>query len=276
MKQRLDILLFQKGLAPSREAARRSIEAGRVLVDGKRCSRPGQGVSPEQSVELTGEGEPFVSRGGYKLQKALDVFPIALGGKLCMDIGASTGGFTDCMLQHGAREVYAIDVGYGQLAPVLCADSRVHNLERVNIRYLSEEQVPQRADFIGIDVSFISLTLVLPVARRFLQEEGELVALIKPQFEAGRGKVGKNGVVRGPAIHREVVDKLIAFSAGNGFMVRGLDYSPIKGPQGNIEYLLWLCPGEGLAPRLEDTGRLVSRAHQALDGPKTDAGRQPL
>ena len=276
MKQRLDTLLFQKGWAPSREAARRMIEAGRVLVDGKPCTRPGQGISLEQSIKRIGEEEPFVSRGGHKLQKALEVFPISLDGKLCMDIGASTGGFTDCMLQHGAREVYAIDVGYGQLAPKLLRDARVHNLERVNIRYLSEGQMPEKADFISIDVSFISLTLVLPVARRFLREDGELVALIKPQFEAGRGKVGKNGVVRDPAIHREVVDKAVAFAAENGFLVRGLDFSPVKGPQGNIEYLMWLCPGEGLAPQLEDTGSVVARAHRVLDGPKTDAGRQPL
>jgi 23S rRNA (cytidine1920-2'-O)/16S rRNA (cytidine1409-2'-O)-methyltransferase len=265
LKQRLDTLLVQKGLVQSREAARRFIMAGQVYVDGQKCDKPGQAVSEEKEVELRGEKEPFVSRGGHKLEKALAVFPLTLQDKLCMDIGASTGGFTDCMLQHGAREVYAIDVGYGQLAWKLRGDKRVHNLERVNVRYLSEEQVPQRADFISIDVSFISLTLVLPVACRFLQQQGDLVALIKPQFEAGRDKVGKKGVVRDPAVHQQVVEKVSAFAAENGFMVCGWDYSPIKGPQGNIEYLLWLQPGEGISPLPETAAELVSRAHRQLD-----------
>lgn len=265
MKQRLDTLLVQKGLVQSREAARRFIMAGQVYVDGQKCDKPGQAVSEEKEVELRGEKEPFVSRGGHKLEKALAVFPLTLQDKLCMDIGASTGGFTDCMLQHGAREVYAIDVGYGQLAWKLREDPRVHNLERTNVRYLGEEQVPEKVGFISIDVSFISLTLVLPVARRFLQEDGNLVALIKPQFEAGREKVGKKGVVRDPAVHGEVIDKVSAFAAQNGFLVCGLDYSPIKGPQGNIEYLIWLQPGEGALPALETAEKLVERAHRQLD-----------
>ncbi|MCI8622107.1 MAG: TlyA family RNA methyltransferase [Provencibacterium sp.] len=264
MKQRLDVLLFSKGLAESREAARRFIMAGEVYVDGQKCDKPGQAVPENGQIELRGEKERFVSRGGHKLEKAMAVFPLELSGKVCMDIGASTGGFTDCMLQHGAREVYAVDVGYGQLAWKLREDPRVHNLERVNVRYLTEEQVPQKIGFISIDVSFISLTLVLPVARHFLEENGELVALIKPQFEAGREKVGKKGVVRDPTVHQEVIDKVIAFTLENGFQVCGLDYSPIKGPQGNIEYLIWLRLGEG-SLQAEDTKALVARAHQALD-----------
>ena len=266
MKERLDVLLCSQNLAPSREAAKRLIMAGAVYVDGQKCDKAGMSVLTDAPIEVRSSGERYVSRGGYKLERAMECFPISLQGAVCMDIGASTGGFTDCMLQNGAREVYAVDVGYGQLAWKLREDERVHNLERTNIRYVTEEQIPEPVDFISIDVSFISLTLVLPVALRLLREGGQLVALIKPQFEAGREKVGKKGVVRDKGVHREVVERVVSFALSQGFSLGGLTHSPIKGPQGNIEYLAWLKKGgEGTAVSEQEIAELVERSHQELD-----------
>lgn len=265
MKQRLDLLLVEKGLAESREKAKAIIMSGIVYVNGQKADKPGADFPPEALIEVRGETLRYVSRGGLKLEKALQVFPIQLAGKLCADIGASTGGFTDCMLQNGARKVYAVDVGYGQLAWKLRQDPRVVNLERTNIRYVTAQQIPEPPDFISIDVSFISLTLVLPVALHLLQPQGALVCLIKPQFEAGREKVGKNGVVRDPDVHREVIDKVITFARQIGFTVKGLDYSPVKGPEGNIEYLLYLDRLPAQAPWEPSlVSAVVERSHQNL------------
>lgn len=243
MKKRLDQLLVDKGLVTGRDKAKGYIMAGRVFVDNQLCFKAGQEVAEECLLELRGDVLPYVSRGGLKLEKAIASFALELDGKVCMDIGASTGGFTDCMLQNGAAKVYAIDVGYGQLAWKLRSDDRVVVLERTNIRYVTEEQVRSPVDFSSVDVSFISLTLVLPVAYRLLLEGGDVVCLIKPQFEAGREKVGKKGVVRDISTHQEVVEKIVAFAEGIGFCPLGLEYSPIKGPEGNIEYLLHLRKG---------------------------------
>ena len=243
-KKRLDCLLFEQGLAQSREKARAMIMAGNVYVDNQKSDKPGTMLPLTAKIEVRGAALPYVSRGGLKLEKAMEQFPISLENKVCMDIGASTGGFTDCMLQNGARKVYAIDVGYGQLAWKLRTDARVVNLERTNVRYLTDEQVPEPVDFFSVDVSFISLCLVLPVARKFLADGGQAVCLIKPQFEAGRGKVGKKGVVREPSIHVEVVEKIVHFVLENGFSVEGLTFSPVKGPEGNIEYLAFLSKSE--------------------------------
>ena len=263
-KQRLDQALAQQGLCESREKARAAIMAGLVYVNGQKASKAGDTVKPEDRLEVRG-GSEFVSRGGYKLKKAVRVFGLDLTGKTCMDIGASTGGFTDCMLQNGAAKVYAVDVGYGQLAWKLRSDPRVVNLERTNIRYLTEEQVPPALDFCSIDVAFISLKLVLPVACRFLKDGGACVALVKPQFEAGREKVGKKGVVRDRAVHVEVVRETVAFAKDLGFAVKGLDYSPVKGPEGNIEYLLYLGK-DGLSADIPDPEAVVAASHEALDG----------
>lgn len=265
MKKRLDVLLVEQGLAESREKAKAIIMSGVVYVGGQKADKPGADYPEGTAVELRGETLRYVSRGGLKLEKALQVFPIRLEGRCCADIGASTGGFTDCMLQNGARKVYAVDVGYGQLAWKLRQDARVVNLERTNARYLTARQVPELLDFISMDVSFISLTLVLPAAQGLLAPEGEMVCLIKPQFEAGREKVGKNGVVREPSVHEEVICKVIGFAQSIGFTVLGLDYSPVKGPEGNIEYLLYL--GRRPEQILYDVALvapLVARSHQAL------------
>lgn len=240
MKKRLDVELVDRGLVQSRERAKVVIMEGLVYVNGQKSDKAGTPVKEDDRIEVRGETLRYVSRGGKKLEKAMQVFPVVLEGCTCMDIGASTGGFTDCMLQNGAVKVYAVDVGYGQLAWSLRTDERVVNLERTNIRYITEEQVPQPVDFISVDVSFISLTLVLPVAHRLLKDGAQMVCLVKPQFEAGKDKVGKKGVVRDPQIHREVIRKVIDCAAELGFWVRGLDFSPIKGPEGNIEYLLFL------------------------------------
>lgn len=272
MKQRLDVLLCEQSLAPSREAAKRLIMAGGVYIGGQKYDKAGEMVAADSIIELRGEKERYVSRGGYKLEKALSVFPIALSGAVCMDIGASTGGFSDCMLQNGASRVYAVDVGYGQLAWKLREDSRVINLERTNVRYLTGELVPEPISFVSIDVSFISLTLVLPVAHERLTDGGQAVALIKPQFEAGRERVGKKGVVRERDVHKAVVHKVAAFAQKIGFMVAGLDFSPIKGPQGNIEYLIWLkkgAPDDGAQFIPPDVEELVARSHEALDQSQT-------
>ena len=270
MKKRLDVELVDRGLVQSRERAKVVIMEGLVYVNGQKSDKAGTPVKEDDRIEVRGETLRYVSRGGKKLEKAMQVFPVVLEGCTCMDIGASTGGFTDCMLQNGAVKVYAVDVGYGQLAWSLRTDERVVNLERTNIRYITEEQVPQPVDFISVDVSFISLTLVLPVAHRLLKDGAQMVCLVKPQFEAGRDKVGKKGVVRDPQIHREVIRKVIDCAAELGFWVRGLDFSPIKGPEGNIEYLLFLQKPQQEALPPEETvaeeqiAGVVDSAHQSL------------
>jgi len=266
-KKRLDALIFELGLTESREKARALIMAGSVYVDHQKSDKPGAMIREGAVVEVRGEPLPYVSRGGLKLEKAMEEFPVSLQDKVCMDIGASTGGFTDCMLQNGAEKVYAVDVGYGQLAWKLRTDPRVVNLERTNIRYLKAEQVPECLDFFSVDVSFISLTLVLPVAAVFLREGGEGVCLIKPQFEAGREHVGKNGVVRDRAIHAEVIRKVCAFAPSCGLSPQGLSFSPVKGPKGNIEYLLFVkkqdTPPQVSEQKITAT---VEQSHVTLDG----------
>ena len=270
MKKRLDVELVDRGLVQSRERAKVVIMEGLVYVNGQKSDKAGTPVKEDDRIEVRGETLRYVIRGGKKLEKAMQVFPVVLEGCTCMDIGASTGGFTDCMLQNGAVKVYAVDVGYGQLAWSLRTDERVVNLERTNIRYITEEQVPQPVDFISVDVSFISLTLVLPVAHRLLKDGAQMVCLVKPQFEAGKDKVGKKGVVRDPQIHREVIRKGIDCAAELGFWVRGLDFSPIKGPEGNIEYLLFLQkPQQDALPPEETVAEeqiagVVDSAHQSL------------
>lgn len=242
-KQRIDVLLVEKGFFESREKAKASIMAGVVYVNEQKVDKAGEEVSVDASIEVRGNVCPYVSRGGLKLEKAINSFEIDLSNKICMDIGASTGGFTDCMLQNGAKKVFSVDVGYGQFAWKLRQDERVVCMERTNIRYVTEEDIGEKLDFASIDVSFISLTKVLPVAFSLLKDSGEVVALIKPQFEAGREQVGKKGVVRDPDVHKEVIHKVIEFSKSIGFGVKGLSFSPIKGPEGNIEFLVYLYKG---------------------------------
>lgn len=239
-KKRLDVLVFEHGFAESREKARAIIMAGEIYADNQKADKPGATYNEDVKLEHRGSGLKYVSRGGLKLEKAMNVFDISLDGKTAMDIGASTGGFTDCMLQNGAKKVYSVDVGYGQLAWNLRTDDRVINLERTNIRYITQEQIPDKIDFFSVDVSFISLKLVLPAVKQLLSDNCEAVCLIKPQFEAGREKVGKKGVVRDKAVHVEVVNEIYRFVMSIGFDVLGLDFSPIKGPEGNIEYLIYL------------------------------------
>ena len=240
-KIRLDSFLVNKGLVQSRERAKALIMAGQVYIENQKCDKAGTMVDEDTtSVEIRGEQLKYVSRGGLKLEKAMEEFPISLKNKVAMDIGASTGGFTDCMLMNGAKKVFAVDVGYGQFAWKLRQDPRVVNMERTNIRYVTSEQIGEKLDFASIDVSFISLKLVLPVAYELLSDVGEVVALIKPQFEAGREQVGKKGVVKDINVHYEVVKKVLNFAREIGFNVAGLSYSPIKGPEGNIEYLAYL------------------------------------
>ncbi|MCH5185271.1 MAG: TlyA family RNA methyltransferase [Oscillospiraceae bacterium] len=239
-KIRLDVYLTKNGLASSRERARAMIMEGIVFVNNQKCDKPGETTDENAVVEVRGSTLKYVSRGGLKLEKAMEEFPIDLKDKIAMDIGASTGGFTDCMLQNGAKKVYSVDVGYGQLAWTLRNDERVINMERTNIRYVTEKDIPDKPDFASVDVSFISLRLVLPVVRDILSDNGEIVALIKPQFEAGRGQVGKKGVVKDIAIHIEVIKNVVEFARSMGLYVEGLSYSPIKGPEGNIEYLLYM------------------------------------
>jgi len=239
-KTRLDVYLVENNLVESRERGKALIMAGQVYVDNQKCDKAGTVVPEGATVEVRGETLKYVSRGGLKLEKAMSEFPISLDGKITMDIGASTGGFTDCMLQNGAVKVYAVDVGYGQLAWKLRTDERVVNMERTNIRYVTEENVPEKIDFASIDVSFISLKLVLPVAYKLLSDNGEVAALVKPQFEAGREQVGKKGVVRDINVHYQVVENAVNTAKEIGFYPSGLSFSPIKGPEGNIEYLLYL------------------------------------
>ncbi len=266
-KERLDTLLVERGLAGSRERAKRMIMAGEVLVDEQKIDKAGTMVKPEAKIRLLGHDIPYVSRGGLKLEKAMKEFGVTLAGKAAADIGASTGGFTDCMLQNGAVKVFAIDVGYGQLAWKLRTDERVVNMERTNIRNVTPEMIGQLLDFASIDVAFISLTKVLPVAWTLLQPEGEIVALIKPQFEAGREHVGKKGVVRDPKIHEEVIRTVLAFARSLGFHVEALTYSPVKGPEGNIEYLVRLGKAENAPDDVseDDIVTVVRDAHADLD-----------
>ncbi len=240
-KERLDVLLVKRGLADTREKAKTTLMAGLVLVDGQKIEKAGTMVKEDVEIRILGDALPYVSRGGLKLEKAMETFGISLEGKTAADIGASTGGFTDCALQRGAVKVFAIDVGYGQLAWKLRSDPRVVNMERTNIRYVRPEDIGELLDFASVDVAFISLTKVLEPARALLKDTGLLVALIKPQFEAGRENVGKKGVVRDPEIHRSVIRSVVGYSRDIGFFPRGLTYSPIKGPEGNIEYLIFLA-----------------------------------
>lgn len=246
MKERLDVLLVKRNLIESREKAKAVIMAGNVFVEGQREDKAGSMFSDSVTIELKGITLKYVSRGGFKLEKAVEQYRVSLEGKICMDVGSSTGGFTDCMLQNGAVKVYAVDVGTNQLAWKLRQDERVISMEKTNIRYLEPNQIPDSIDFISIDVAFISLTKVLQPVRELLRNEGEIVCLIKPQFEAGREKVGKKGVVREPEIHIEVIEKVIIFAVSLGFHILNLDYSPIKGPEGNIEYLLHIQKKEVL------------------------------
>ncbi|NPV52558.1 MAG: TlyA family RNA methyltransferase [Firmicutes bacterium] len=274
-KERLDILLVERGLHKSREQARRSIMAGEVRVDGGRIDKPGTRIPVDCEIEVARPAVEYVSRGGIKLEAALREFDVSVKDKVAIDIGASTGGFTDCLIKHGARRVYAVDVGYGQLAWELRQDPRVVNIERTNIRYLDAARVPEKADIITIDVSFISIRKFLPRLKEFLAPNGRIISLIKPQFEAGREQVGKKGVVRDPQVHRKTLSDIIDFVASNSFHIKGLTFSPIKGPEGNIEYFLHLGlePGEASSRPGEvevgpdvDVDEVVRRAHAALNG----------
>lgn len=262
-KIRLDALLVERGLEESRQRAQAVIMSGIVYVDGSRVDKPGTAVPENARLEVRGDRLPYVSRGGLKLEKAMKSFSISLQDAVCGDIGASTGGFTDCMLQNGAAKVYAVDVGRGQLAWKLRNDSRVVCLERTNARYLSREQIPEELSFASVDVSFISLKLILPPLAALLREDGQVVSLVKPQFEAGREKVGKKGVVRDPAVHREVLEHFLGHAKEAGLSVLGLTYSPIRGPEGNIEYLGYMQKGGGTALDF-DLKALVEESHRIL------------
>ena len=264
MKERLDVLLVKQNLAPSREKAKAMIMAGSVLVDGQREDKAGSMFPDTVKLTIKGHTLPYVSRGGLKLEKAMTHFDLSLDGKVCMDVGASTGGFTDCMLQNGAVKVYSVDVGHGQLDWKLRNDPRVVCMERTNIRYVTPEDLEEKAEFVSIDVSFISLTKVLPPVGELMEDGAEMVCLIKPQFEAGREKVGKKGVVRDPAVHREVIGKVVDFARGLSFGVLHLEFSPIKGPEGNIEYLLHLRKQEEGQGEVDIRG-VVEQAHRDLD-----------
>ncbi|HZK85429.1 MAG TPA: TlyA family RNA methyltransferase [Desulfosporosinus sp.] len=244
-KERVDVLMAKNGLATSREKAKAMVMAGIVFVGGQRVDKPGTELPEDVQIELKGQSMPFVSRGGLKLAKAVDAFSLAFKDKVVADIGSSTGGFTDCALQNGARRVYAVDVGYGQLDWKLRTDPRVVSMERVNARYLKEESLPERVDFIVSDVAFISITKIFAAMLAILKEDGQVLSLIKPQFEAGREHVGKKGVVKDSAVHRQVLEFVLSQAENVGFHVLGLDYSPIRGPEGNIEYLAWLGLQEG-------------------------------
>ncbi|MBR7150077.1 MAG: TlyA family RNA methyltransferase [Oscillospiraceae bacterium] len=263
-KTRLDVLLVELGLQPTRQKAQASIMSGIVFVNDQRVDKPGTAVPNDARIEVRGNVMPYVSRGGLKLEKAMKTFGLTLDGCICADIGASTGGFTDCMLQNGAVKVYAVDVGYGQLDWKLRSDERVVCMERTNARYLTHEQVPDELDFASIDVSFISLKLIFPALRALLKESGHVACLIKPQFEAGREKVGKKGVVRDPAVHLEVLEQFMEHAKESDFTVLGVTFSPIRGPEGNIEYLGYLACGKHDAP-VHDLKALVEASHAALE-----------
>ena len=268
-KQRLDVLLVEKGLAPSREKAKAIIMAGLVYVDGNKEDKAGTTFPENAVIEVKGKTLPYVSRGGLKLEKAMQKFPITLSGKVCMDVGSSTGGFTDCMLQNGATKVYAIDVGHGQLAWKLRNDERVVCMEKTNIRYVVPEDIDELAAFSSIDVSFISLTKVLLPVKNLLTEDGQVVCLIKPQFEAGREKVGKKGVVRDRAVHEEVIRMVMDYASSIDFYPLALDFSPVKGPEGNIEYLLFLSKNKQDQEIVDassiDIKAVVTASHDTLD-----------
>ncbi|QXM06030.1 TlyA family RNA methyltransferase [Crassaminicella indica] len=266
-KNRLDILLVEKGFFDSREKAKKNIMAGIVFVDNQRVDKPGTKVNLDAKIEIKGKVMPYVSRGGLKLEKAIKEFNIDLNNKKALDIGASTGGFTDCMLINGAKKVFSIDVGYGQLAWKLRQDERVISMERTNIRYVTKEDINEEIDFASIDVSFISLKLVLPVVKGLIKENGEIVCLIKPQFEAGREKVGKKGVVRDIKVHKEVIYHVLSFALDIGFTLEGLSFSPIKGPEGNIEYLAYLI-NKKMNNKIDLESiiqSVVSKSHDILD-----------
>lgn len=266
-KVRLDVYLTEHNMTQSRERAKALIMAGQVYVKNQKCDKAGMMISEDETeVEIRGEQLKYVSRGGLKLEKAMNTFPISLTDKVTMDIGASTGGFTDCMLQNGAKKVYAVDVGYGQFAWKLRSDKRVVNMERTNIRYVTPDDIADKIDFASIDVSFISLRLVLPAAYNLLSDAGEIVALIKPQFEAGKDQVGKKGVVRDKNVHFDVIRTVLDFASSNGFSVKGLSFSPIKGPEGNIEYLAYLKKDtEALNLSDEEILTVVETSHGNLD-----------
>ena len=266
-KERLDVLLVSRGLAETREKAKAIIMSGNVYVDGQKEDKAGSNFPAEAVIEVRGNTLKYVSRGGLKLEKAMENFDVTLAGKICMDVGSSTGGFTDCMLQNGAVKVYAVDVGHGQLAWKLRNDERVVCMEKTNIRYVTPEDVADKINFSSIDVSFISLTKVLGPVKELLSDDGQIVCLIKPQFEAGREKVGKHGVVRDSAVHLEVIEKVIDFAISIGFEVLNLEFSPVKGPEGNIEYLLHLQKHtEGSYTDVPfEAAQVVEKAHAALD-----------
>ncbi len=269
MKERLDVLLVKRNLAESREKAKAVIMSGIVYVDGQKEDKAGASFPETVQIEVRGSTLKYVSRGGLKLEKAMTCFGVTLEGKICMDVGASTGGFTDCMLQNGAVKVYAVDVGHGQLAWKLRNDERVVCMEKTNIRYVTPESVADKIRFVSIDVSFISLTKVLGAVKALMEPDGEVVCLIKPQFEAGREKVGKKGVVREKSVHLEVIEKVAAFAGSIGFEAQHLEFSPIKGPEGNIEYLLHLKNHMEGTTFLNDgiqAREIVEKAHEALAG----------
>ncbi len=273
MKERLDVLLVKRGLAPSREKAKAIIMSGIVFVDNEREDKAGTTFDEKVNIEVRGKTLKYVSRGGLKLEKAMDVFGVKIEGKTCMDVGASTGGFTDCMLQNGAVKVYSVDVGHGQLAWKLVQDDRVICMDRTNIRYVTPDQIDDVLDFASIDVSFISLTKVLLPVKNLLKENGQIVCLIKPQFEAGRENVGKKGVVRDKKVHVQVIEKVIEYAMSIGFKILNLDYSPVKGPEGNIEYLLYL-QNYGEEPVVDeicvDPVKVVEDSHVTLDKKKQE------
>ena len=266
-KERLDVLLVSRGLAESREKAKAIIMSGNVYVDGQKEDKAGTSFNDKVNIEVRGNTLKYVSRGGLKLEKAMANFDVTLEGKICMDVGFSTGGFTDCMLQNGAVRVYAVDVGHGQLAWKLRNDERVVCMEKTNIRYVTSDDIPDKIQFSSIDVSFISLTKVLGPVKELLSDDGQIVCLIKPQFEAGREKVGKHGVVRDKAVHLEVINKVIEYAVSIGFEVLNLEFSPVKGPEGNIEYLLHLQKHtEGIYEHIPFVPQnIVEKAHETLD-----------
>ena len=265
IKKRLDVAMVERGLSESRQKAQAIIMAGQVYVDGQKVDKAGAPVGEKQTLEIRGKTLPYVSRGGLKLEKAMELWPISLKGAVCADIGASTGGFTDCMLQNGAQKVYAVDVGYNQLDYRLRTHPDVVCMERTNARYLTREQIPEPLDFFSVDVSFISLNLIFPAVRPLMKEEGEGVCLIKPQFEAGKEKVGKKGVVRDPAVHLEVLEKFLEHAAHGGFTVKDITFSPIRGPEGNIEYLGYLSARPGPS-YCGDLKALVEASHAMEKG----------
>lgn len=265
-KIRLDVAVLEAGYAPSREKAKAIIMAGQVYVNNQKVDKAGTEIKKDDVLEVRGNTLKYVSRGGLKLEKAMQCFPISLSGKICMDVGASTGGFTDCMLMNGAVKVYSVDVGYGQLAWKLRCDERVVNLERTNFRYVTDEQIKDKIGFASVDVSFISLMHILPNLSKLTADDAEAVCLIKPQFEAGKEKVGKKGVVRDKAVHAEVVQKVIGLAIQNGLSVCGLDFSPVKGPEGNIEYLIYLKKSNDPVVEQDiDAELTVQKSHEELE-----------